>query len=75
MLLVGDFNCEPGDWPFKYQQMTSPARPNMLKGVREHGLVLRGRNRLAFFYNPMWRWLVLKQAKIPGPAGLSSLGP
>ena len=52
MLLVGDFNCEPGDRPFKSQ-----ARPNKLKGVRERALVLRERNRLAYFYNPMWRLL------------------
>jgi hypothetical protein len=51
MVLIGDFNCEPGDRPFREQA------PNQFRGVRERALVLRERNRLAYFYNPMWRWL------------------
>lgn len=51
MVLIGDFNCEPGDRPFRQQL------PNQLRAVREHTLVTRDRNRLAYFYNAMWRWL------------------
>lgn len=51
MILLGDFNCEPGDRPFKDQG------PNKMKAVRERALVMRERNRLAYLYNPMWRWL------------------
>jgi endonuclease/exonuclease/phosphatase family metal-dependent hydrolase len=48
MLLIGDFNCEPGADSFK-----KPA--NQLRAIRERAIVLRDRNRLAYFYNPMWR--------------------
>ena len=48
MLLIGDFNCEPGANPFK-----KPT--NYLRATRERAMVLRDRNRLAYFYNPMWR--------------------
>lgn len=51
MVLMGDFNCQPGDRPFRQQS------PNRLRAVRERALVIRDRNRLAYFYNPMWRWL------------------
>ena len=51
MILVGDFNCQPGDRPFRQQLV------NTLKAVRERGLVIRAKNRLAYFYNPMWQWL------------------
>lgn len=51
MVLMGDFNCQPGDRPFRQQS------PNRLRAVRERALVIRERNRLAYFYNPMWRWL------------------
>lgn len=51
MVLMGDFNCQPGDRPFRQQS------PNRLQAVRERALVIRDRNRLAYFYNPMWRWL------------------
>lgn len=51
MVLMGDFNCEPGDKPFRQQS------PNHLRAVREHKLVTRDRNRLAYFYNAMWRFL------------------
>ena len=51
MILIGDFNCQPQDRPF------SSKSPNRLKAVRERGLVIRDRNRSAYFYNPMWRWL------------------
>lgn len=57
MVLIGDFNCEPGDWPLREQRQQEPETPNKLKGVRERALVLRDRNRLAYFYNPMWRYL------------------
>lgn len=56
MVLVGDFNCEPGDRPLREQRMGRDA-PNRLRAVRERPLILRDRNRLAYFYNPMWRWL------------------
>lgn len=51
MVLVGDFNCEPGDKPFR---QTSPCK---LRTARERGVVLRERNRLGYFYNLMARWL------------------
>jgi len=51
MILMGDFNCQPGDRPFRQQPL------NRLRAVRERALVIRDRNRLAYFYNPMWRWL------------------
>lgn len=51
MILIGDFNCQPQDRPFYSQS------PNRLKAVRERALVIRDRNRLVYFYNPMWRWL------------------
>ena len=51
MILTGDFNCQPQDRPF------SSKSPNRLKAVRERGLVIRAKNRSAYFYNPMWRWL------------------
>jgi len=57
MLLMGDFNCEPGDRPLTTQsQRLTPlkSKPNMLKSVRERALVLRDRNKLAYFYNCMW---------------------
>lgn len=50
MVLIGDFNCEPGAAPF-----VKPA--NSLRAVRERSTVFRDRNRLAYFYNPMWRLL------------------
>jgi hypothetical protein len=50
MVLIGDFNCEPGAMPFKKPN-------NFLRAVRERSVVLRDRNRLAYFYNPMWRLL------------------
>jgi len=51
MVLMGDFNCQPGDRPFRQQAL------NKLRAVRERALVIRDRNRLAYFYNPLWRWL------------------
>lgn len=51
MVLMGDFNCEPGDRPFRQQSL------NKLRAVREHKLVTRDRNHLAYFYNAMWRFL------------------
>lgn len=54
MILVGDFNCEPGDKAWKGQT------PNALVGARERAVVTRGGsgrrgNSKAYFYNPMWR--------------------
>lgn len=54
MILVGDFNCEPGDKAWKGQ------KPNVLVGARERAVVMRGGrgkrgNSKAYFYNPMWR--------------------
>lgn len=67
-VMVGDFNCEPGDRPFKTQQVGQGR--NAFRGVRERPLVLRDRNRLAFFYNLMWRWLgepdPIEAAMVPG---------
>lgn len=51
MILMGDFNCEPGDAPFRYQV------GHPLRAVRERALVVRKRNSLAYFYNAMWRLL------------------
>ncbi|MBI2301617.1 MAG: hypothetical protein HYU66_22170 [Armatimonadetes bacterium] len=56
MVLTGDFNAEPGEWPFQVQA-AGPGRPNQLMAVRERPLVLRDKLKLAWFYNPMWRWL------------------
>jgi hypothetical protein len=50
MVLVGDFNAEPADVAFHKTR-------NILRAVRERSLVLRPGNDLAYFYNPMWRWL------------------
>ena len=50
VVLIGDFNCEPGAFPFRKPN-------NSLRVVRERAFVLRDRNRLAYFYNPMWRLL------------------
>jgi exonuclease III len=55
MVLVGDFNCEPGARPLEEQK--DGALPNAMHSVRERALVLRDRNRLAYFYNPMWRFM------------------
>ncbi len=54
MILVGDFNCEPGDKAWKGHQ------PSALVGARERAVVSRGGsgkrgNSKAYFYNPMWR--------------------
>ncbi len=51
IILIGDFNCEPGDKPWKGHQ------PNRLTGARQRAVVLRRRNRKAYFYNPMWRFM------------------
>ena len=50
MLLIGDFNCEPYSAPLIKTR-------NVLRAVRERTFVLREKNRLAYFYNPMWRLL------------------
>jgi hypothetical protein len=68
-LLLGDFNCEPFERPFA--QTGSP-----LRAVRERALVQRDRNRLAYFYNPMWRFLPEPaewDAERPAPATPSRL--
>ncbi len=51
MLLIGDFNCEPFDRPFR------GLPENDLRAVRDRSLVSRPSNRKAYFYNPTWRWL------------------
>ena len=71
MLLIGDFNCEPGDRPFcESQRQMVEGKPNALRGTRERWPVLRDRNRLAYFYNFMWRFLpepaTLKETLAPG---------
>lgn len=75
MLLIGDFNCEPGDRPFYFQSqrlLRGTARPNAIQCVRERGPVLRDRNRMAYFHNLMWRFMAesvtLKQAIATGSA-------
>lgn len=69
MILIGDFNCEPGDRAWKGQ------RPNRLVGARERAVVTRGGsgkrgNSKAYFYNPMWRRMGepvdLETAKLDG---------
>ena len=60
MLLIGDFNCEPGDRPFYIQSnrlLRGAAIPTAIQCVRERALVLRERNRLAYFHNFMWRFM------------------
>lgn len=60
MLLIGDFNCEPGDRPFYVQSqrlLGEGAKPNAIQCVRERALVLRERNRLAYFQNFMWKFM------------------
>jgi hypothetical protein len=60
MIMIGDFNCEPGDRPFYTQSqrlLRGPGRPNAIQCVRERGHVLRDRNRLAYFHNMMWRFM------------------
>jgi len=49
MILVGDFNCEPGDKAFQ-----NKVSHNFV-GARERAVVLRKGNSKAYFYNPMWR--------------------
>jgi hypothetical protein len=76
MLLVGDFNCEPGDRPFYVQSqrvLRATGKPNALHCARERALVLRDRNRMAYFHNLMnlmWQFMAepvtLKQATAPG---------
>lgn len=53
MLMMGDFNCEPGDLPFRGLTRDSD-QPNSLRSSREHLQVLNSRKQPAF-YNPMWR--------------------
>ena len=58
MLLIGDFNCEPGDRPFYAQSqrlLRGRSAPNAIQCMRERAPVLRDRNRLAYFHNFMWR--------------------
>jgi exonuclease III len=62
MFLVGDFNCQPADPPFRSQKGLSSSgahrsRPHELRGVRERKLVLRSARQHVFCYNPMWRFL------------------
>jgi hypothetical protein len=73
MLLIGDFNCEPGDRPFYVQSqrlLRNAAKPNAIQCVRERAPVLRDRNRLAYFHNFMWQFMAepatLAQTLIPG---------
>ena len=51
MLLIGDFNCEPFERPFR------GLPGNDLCAARDRSRVVRPRNRKAYFYNPTWRWL------------------
>jgi len=51
MMLIGDFNCEPFERPFR------GLPDNDLCAVRDRSRVSRPRNRKAYFYNPTWRWL------------------
>lgn len=75
MVIAGDFNCEPGEWPFQAQSTLD--RSNRFRAVRERPLVLRDRLRLAWFYNPMWRWLAepeLWEQTVAGGPRTRSLG-
>lgn len=51
MILLGDFNCEPWDEPFRMNDA------KQLKAVRDRATVLSDKVRLPYFYNPMWRFL------------------
>jgi hypothetical protein len=80
MLLMGDLNCEPGDWPLKSQEHLS--RPNQMRAFRQHRRVTREYKKLAYFYNPMWRWLgepdTFEVAGLPGytpPRVMGTHGP
>jgi hypothetical protein len=73
MLLIGDFNCEPGDRPLYLQSQRlarGNAKPNAIQCVRERAAVLRDRNRLAYFHNLMWQFMAesatLKQSVTAG---------
>ena len=49
VIIVGDFNCEPGDPPFLDQA------GRVLQPTRERGIVLRKSRGSTYLYNPMWR--------------------
>ena len=73
MLLIGDFNCEPGDRPFYVQSqrlLRGAGKRNAIRCIRERAVVLRDRNRMPYFHNAMWRFMAepvtLKQSKAPG---------
>ena len=70
MIAIGDFNCEPGERPFDRQAVGSLANAppsNRLRAARERDMVLREKNRLAYLYCPMWRFM-----GEPHPAELAS---
>ena len=52
MVLIGDFNAEPGERVMANQRTVGT---NQFVAARERAVVRRDRNRLAYFYNPMWR--------------------
>ena len=74
VLCIGDFNCEPGDRPFRG---LIPKKPNVLRSLRERQQVLNA-TKLPVFYCPMWRPMVepdsWEKAKIPGYTPPRSLG-
>jgi hypothetical protein len=51
MIVIGDFNCEPGDQPLINQPGT------VLTTTRERHLVVDRRGVPRFLYNPMWRFM------------------
>lgn len=67
MLLLGDFNCEPHEQPLTG---TASSNTDRLVAVREHEWAINEKNRLPYFYNPMWRHLgepaVYEVASKPG---------
>lgn len=83
MMVLGDFNCEPADRSF-HEQRSLGGDASQMRAVRERPLVLRERLRLAYLYNPMWRWLgepdpwgasVADDYRRPRPIGSFALGP
>jgi len=75
VLLIGDFNCEPHAPPFRHSPLV-PADGIRLRAVREHSLLLNHNRRLAYLYNPTWRYLGEPQASgtPPGPGPKHPLG-
>ena len=61
MLLMGDFNCEPFDPPLTG---SLDSGPRVVAGA-QHARALNDKNKLPYFYNPMWRILGEENAHDP----------